>query len=64
VAAADAPYRFAGTSEGTIFVDRVDGVLAAGGCKAAVAAEEAADGCAIEKNNPDQQAPHHLILAH
>ena len=51
-----------GATDWAVFVDGVDGVLGAGGDKAAVAAEESAEGGAVEEDEVDEEPGHLIIL--
>ena len=61
VAAEDAAEGFACAAEGAVFGDGVDGVLTAGGGEAALAAEESAEGGAVENDEMDQEPPHNYF---
>ena len=50
------------SAERAVFVDGVDGVLAAGGLKAAVAAHEGAEGGTVEKHEVDEEPSHVLMV--
>ena len=50
-----------GAGECAVFFDGVDGVLGTGGEVAAVAAEETAEGGAIEEDEMDEQPAHFLF---
>jgi hypothetical protein len=54
MAATDAPQAFRGAMHGTVFLDGLDHVLRAGGCEAALAPQEWADGSLVESNALDE----------
>jgi hypothetical protein len=62
VAAGDALEGFPGAAEGAVLGDGVDGVLAAGGLEAAVAAHEWAEGGAVEQYEVDEEPSHGLMV--
>ena len=58
VAAGDSLGGAPGAADRAVFVDGVDGVLGAGGDVAAVAAEESAEGGAVEEDEVDEEPAH------